>query len=77
MGCLAVLATVLNPSNWFSRKESELTPEQEKQFEEEDKKWDQLLSSLRMEPKDDKNFTKRFMKDFYEHLAAEKRKKKR
>lgn len=77
MGCLAVLATVLNPSNWFSKEDPVLTPEQEKQFEEEDKKWDQLLSSLRIEPKEDKNFIKRFKKEFYERLAAEKRKEKR
>ena len=77
MGCLAVLATVLNPSNWFSKEDPVLTPEQEKRFEEEDKKWDRLLSSLRIEPKVDKNFTKRFMKEFHERLAAEKRKEKR
>ena len=70
MGCLAVLATVLNPKKWFTQKECIPTSEEEKKF-------GRLLGTLRMEPTPEKDFEGRFMKDFYKRLVAEKRKEKK
>lgn len=70
MGCLAVLATVLNPKKWFTREKRFPTPEEEE-------KWNNLLNPLRMEPTPEKDFAGRFMKDFYKRLAVEKRKEKK
>ena len=70
MGCLAVLATVLNPKKWFTQKECIPTPEEEKKF-------GRLLGTLRMEPTPEKDFEGRFIRDFNKRFATEKRKEKK
>lgn len=56
MGCLAVLATVLNPRKWFT-KERQATPEEIAETEK-------MLSQLRVEPASEDDLEGRMLKEF-------------